>query len=87
MRILESLYEHWTEHQAEAPEVRQCLIKLDKAVLDVQDERTREDLTKLIGDLCYTVEYTSFSEGFAAGMELSAEIKYILERNIDDEYK
>lgn len=83
MRILESLYEHWTEHQAETPEVRQCWIKLDKAVFDVQDERTREDLIKLIGDLCYSVEYASFSEGFAAGMELSAEIKHILERNLD----
>lgn len=63
MRILESLYEHWTEHQAEALEVRQCWIKLDNAILEVQDERTREDLIQLIGDLCYAVEYAASQKG------------------------
>lgn len=83
MRILESLYEHWTEHQADAPEVRQCGVKLDKAMLELQNERTLENLMQLIEDLCCAVEYTGFSEGFAAGMELSVEIKHILERNLD----
>ena len=48
MRILESLYEHWTEHQAEAPEVRQCWVKLDKAMLELQSESTMESLKQLI---------------------------------------
>lgn len=52
-------------------------------MLELQNERTLENLMQLIEDLCCAVEYTGFSEGFAAGMELSVEIKHILERNLD----